>query len=269
MATNTGSGIQAEDLQLSPDVNPWMAHALGREMGPPIPELSPAQEVAALARVLYAGGYDDMLAGHISVKLPDATFLVTPYGMTWDEVKASDMMHVDLVDRKVLDGKWTVTPAIELHRAAHQARDDVVWAVHNHPRWATVWAGLHRLPVPVEQTGSLIGPDVVFYDEFQGGAATETDSQAAVQALGGNAAAVLANHGVFVVARGVHQAYLRCMALETRARLAWHVAAVGEGVAMRDDIVSLAGMMMDRAGWPGAWEAMVRRQIRSDPSFLD
>jgi ribulose-5-phosphate 4-epimerase/fuculose-1-phosphate aldolase len=178
-------------------------------------------------------------------------------------------MHIDLVNEKVLGGKWTVTPAIELHKAAHAARDDVVWAVHNHPRWATVWAALHKLPGVHEQTGALIGPDVALYDEYLGGAATQLDSQSAVEALGNNAAVILANHGVFVVAKGVHQAYLRCQSLETRARLAWHIAAIGEGVPMHDAIVSMAGVMMDRAGWPGAWEAMVRRELRRDPSFLN
>ena len=256
-------------VQQALDQNPWIAHAQGREAAPPIPGLEPAQEVAALARVLFANGYDDMLAGHISFKQPDGTFLVTPYALSWDEVTASDIMHVDLVNGRVLGGKWTVTPAIELHTAAHAAREDVVWAIHNHPRWATVWAGLGRLPGVYEQTASLMGPGIALYDEYQGGAATQLDSQAAVAALADNAAVVLANHGVFIVARGIHQAYLRCVSLETRARLAWHISAIGEGVPMPDAIVSLAGVMMDREGWPGAWEAMVRREIRRDPRFLD
>lgn len=267
--TETDTSTAEPELDLSAYSNAWMAHAEGREAAPAIPDLTPHQEIAVLARILFANGYDDMLAGHISYKQPDETFLVTPYGLTWDEVKASDIMHVDLVNEKVLDGKWTVTPAIELHRAAHAAREDVVWAIHNHPRWSTIWAALQRLPGVYEQTASLIGPDVVLYDEFQGGAATQADSQAAVDALGNNAAAILANHGVFVVAKGVRQAYLRCQSLETRARLAWHINSIGEGVSMPDDVISLAGLMMDREGWPGAWEAMVRREIRRDASFLD
>ncbi len=267
--TTTESVTSTEQMDAALSQNPWMAHAIGREAAPPIPELSPRQEIAALARILFASGYDDMLAGHISYKQPDGTYLVTPYALAWDEVKASDIMHIDLEHEKVLGGNWTVTPAIELHKAAHAAREDIIWAVHNHPRWATVWAALHRLPGVYEQTAALIGPDVVLYDEFQGGAAMQLDSQAAVAALGDNAAAILANHGVFVVAKGVHQAYLRCQSLEMRARLAWHISAIGEGVAMQDGIVSMAGMLMDRAGWPGAWEAMVRREMRRDPSFLD
>lgn len=249
--------------------NAWYRQAEGRPLGPPIPDLSPEQEIAVLARILFREGYDDMLAGHISYKQPDGTFLVTPYGLTWDEVAASDIMRVDFEAETVLDGKWTVTPAIALHARAHAARDDVVWAVHNHPKWATVWAAVHRLPGAFEQTSALIGPDVVLYDEYLGGAATQLDSEAAIAALGDAAAAILANHGVFVVARGLPQVYMRCVSLETRARVAWAALAVGEPVPLSDQVVSFAGLTMDRAGWPGAFEAMVRRELRRDPSFLD
>lgn len=259
----------AKDVDMSAYQNAWTRHAEGRPLGPPIPDLTPSQEVAVLARILYRAGYDDMLAGHISSKQHDGTFLVTPYGLTWDEVTASDIMHVDFETSTVLGGKWTVTPAIALHARAHAVRDDVVWAVHNHPRWATVWAGLHRLPGVYEQTSALVGPDVVLYDEFLGGAATQADSEAAVAAMGDAAAVLLANHGVFVVARGIHQAYLRCLSLETRARTAWAMLAVGEPAAMDEQLVAFAGLAMDRAGWPGAFEAMVRRELRRDPSFLD
>ena len=49
----------------------------GRQLAPPLPDLTPAQELALLARMLYREGYDDHLAGHITYKQPDGTFLVT------------------------------------------------------------------------------------------------------------------------------------------------------------------------------------------------
>src|SRR6266571_3045140 len=83
----------------------------GRQMAPALPPLTPRQELALLARMLHREGYDDHLAGHITYKQPDGTFLVNPFGLTWDELRASDVMHMDAAG-KLLDGRWTITPAI-------------------------------------------------------------------------------------------------------------------------------------------------------------
>ena len=76
-------------------------------IAPPLPTLTPAQELALLARMLHREGYDDHLAGHITYKQPDGTFLVNPFGLTWDELRASDVMHMD-AEGNVLDGQWTM-----------------------------------------------------------------------------------------------------------------------------------------------------------------
>ena len=106
---------------------------------PALPELTPAQELALLARCLFSEGYNDHLAGHITYKQPDGTFVVNPFGLTWDELRASDVMRMD-ADGKELDGPWTITPAITLHVELHKARHDVGVAIHNHSRWGTIWA---------------------------------------------------------------------------------------------------------------------------------
>src|SRR5580692_9807213 len=66
-----------------------------RPVAPALPDLTPAQELALLARCLFAEGFDDHLAGHITYRQPDGTFLVNPFGLTWDEVTASDVMTMD------------------------------------------------------------------------------------------------------------------------------------------------------------------------------
>src|ERR1051326_2718058 len=99
---------------------PMRAHRSRGSIAPPLPELSPAQELALLARVLHREGYDDHLAGHVTYKQPDGTFLVNPFGLTWDEVRASDIMRMD-ADGRQIDGRWTITGAITLHVELHRA----------------------------------------------------------------------------------------------------------------------------------------------------
>src|SRR5438270_873191 len=153
-------------------------------MAPALPELSPAAELALLARVLFREGYDDHLAGHITYKQPDGTLLVNPFGLPWDEVGASDVMRID-PDGNVLDGQWTVTPAITLHLELHRARHDVTVAVHNHPRWATIYADLGRAPDVYDQTSALVAGEVAIYADYEGPVNQTENARAAVAAMGG------------------------------------------------------------------------------------
>src|ERR1700751_3194509 len=95
-----------------------------KPIAPPLPELTAAQELALLCRCLFIEGYNDHLAGHITYKQPDGTFLVTPFGLTWEEVTASDIMTMD-ADGHETAGRWTITPAITLHAELHAPRDDI------------------------------------------------------------------------------------------------------------------------------------------------
>jgi len=237
-------------------------------MAPPLPELSPEAEVALLARMLHREGYDDHLAGHITSRQPDDTLLVNPFGLTWDEVRASDIMRIDL-DGNVLAGLWTVTPAIPLHLELHRARRDVAVAVHNHPRWGTIWADLRRVPPVYDQTAALVAGEVALFDDYAGAVDDRANAAAAVAALGDARMALLANHGVFVVGTDIRQAHHRAVTLEWRCRQAWHVEALGNGVALDATVHQRLGGFFDHVAFPGLWEAMARRELRADPGVLD
>jgi len=238
------------------------------DAAPPLPALTPHAEVALLARVLHREGYDDHLAGHITYKQPDDTLLCNPFALTWDELQASDVMRIDL-DGNVLDGPWSVTPAIELHLALHRHRPDVVVALHNHPRWGTIWADAQRVPAIYDQTSALVDGDIALYDDYAGNVAQRDNAEAAAVALGDAKWALLANHGVLCVGSSIRQAHMRAITLEWRCRQAWHVEALGGGAPIRSDVAERLGSVVDAFGFPGLFEAMVRREIRADPTVLD
>ncbi|MGQ0434866.1 MAG: class II aldolase/adducin family protein [Microthrixaceae bacterium] len=237
-------------------------------MAPALPPLTPQAEVALLCRMLFREGYDDHLAGHITYRQPDDTLLVNPWGLTWDEVTASDIMRIDL-DGNVLDGKWTVTPAIPLHLELHKARPDTAVAVHNHSRWGTIWADLHRVPPVYDQTSAMVPEDPALYDDFGGSVDAVENARACVEALGDARMALLANHGVFVVGHDIAQAHHRAVVLEWRCRQAWHVEALGNGVPVRPEVFKRFAAPFDHVSFPGLFEAMARRELRADPSIID
>jgi ribulose-5-phosphate 4-epimerase/fuculose-1-phosphate aldolase len=239
-----------------------------RQIAPPLPTLTPAQELALLARMLHREGYDDHLAGHITYKQPDGTFLVNPFGLTWDELRASDVMRMD-ADGKLLGGPWTITPAITLHVELHRARHDVGVAVHNHPRWSTIYADLQRAPEVYDQTSATYSGDVALFDDYSGSVDQLENARAAVEAIGTADVALLANHGILVLAQNPAMAFLRASSFEWRCRQAWHVEAVGKGVPLRPEVQQSFGAYFVDNPFPGLFEAMARRELRSDPSVLD
>ena len=237
-------------------------------VAPALPPLTPHAEVALLARMLHREGYDDHLAGHITYKQSDGTFLVNPFGLAWDEVCASDIMRMD-ADGNALEGPWTITPAITLHLELHRARDDVGVAVHNHPRWGTIYADAGRAPGVYDQTSAMCAGEVAIYADYEGPVDQTDNARAAVEALGDASLALLQNHGVLVVARDIAQAHMRAVTLEWRSRQAWHVEAIGGGKPLPPDVHERFGRIFDTVNFPGLFEAMARRELRDDPSILD
>jgi L-fuculose-phosphate aldolase len=231
--------------------------------------LGPEQEIALLARTLFNEGYDDHLNGHITYKQPDGTFLVNPVGLAWDELCASDIARMDREGRQ-LDGRWLISPAITLHIVLHEQRTDAGVVVHNHPRWGTIWADAHRVPPIYDQTGALYSGDIALCDEYDGPVNDRSNASGVVDALGSADAALLANHGVMIIADDIAQAYMRAMVLEWRCRQAWHVEALG-GVQMNDRAARSLGAMIDSMphAFDGLFAAMCRRVIRTDPGVLD
>lgn len=234
---------------------------------PLLPELTSHQELALLCRALHREGYDDHIAGHVTLAQPDGTFLVNPWELAWDEVTASDIIRID-GKGAVVEGDWNVTPAIGLHLAVHRERHDIKVVMHNHPRWGLVWSASGRVPPVYDQTSGQVEGDPVFYDEYAGTVDRAPEAEAAAAALGTAKWAILKNHGVFLVGKDIRQAHLRAITLEHRCRLAWHVEALGTGTPITDPETLRIAQMSDDLGFPFLWEAMARREIRQDAAVL-
>ncbi|HEV8296606.1 MAG TPA: class II aldolase/adducin family protein [Acidimicrobiales bacterium] len=234
-----------------------------------LPDFSEREQVALLARTLWREGYNDHLAGHITVNQHDGTLLCNPWHLLWNEFRPRDVIRIDL-DGNVVEGDWPVPPGIPLHLELHKMRPGVEWAMHNHPLYGTVWADMGEVPPAMDQSSSLGGGELVLVDEYEGAVNDANSARHAIAKMGDAELALLAGHGVFVLgnsARAVHQ---RAVALEQRCQRAWHVRAAGAAL-----VAPLPASYVDRMrqskgdNFIGFWEAMVRQELRADPSLLD
>lgn len=235
---------------------------------PLLPELSPKAELALLCRTLFQEGYDDHIAGHITYRQPDGTILVNPWELAWDEVCEEDILTLDK-DYKVIDGDWNLTPAINLHQEIHARRPDVNVIIHNHSRYGTLWADAGRVPPVLDQTSAQVDSDPVLFDEYNTPVNDPNEGAHCAEGLGDAKWALLANHGVLIVAGDIRQAHLRALTLEWRSRQAWMVEAIGGGRPMAKEVADKTGAMIDGNGFPFLWEAMARRELRKHPEILE
>jgi L-ribulose-5-phosphate 4-epimerase len=197
-----------------------------------IPDLSPREEVVLLARTLWREGYDDHVAGHITYRQPDGTFLCNPWFLLWSEIRAEHIIRID-GDGNVLEGDWPAPLGIQLHLQLHKLREDVTVAMHNHPRYGTIWADAGRIPPVYDQSSAMGGGQLVLVDEYEGGVNNAEFARSAVEAMGDADLALLANHGVFVLGTSIRAVHQR-----------------------------------DGNRFIGFWEAMVRVELEADPTLL-
>jgi L-ribulose-5-phosphate 4-epimerase len=232
-----------------------------------IPDLTPREELVILARTLWREGYDDHIAGHITYRQPDGTFLCNPWYLLWSELRAEHVIRID-IDGNVLEGDWPAPLGIPLHLELHKMREDVTVAMHNHPRYGTIWADAGRVPPIYDQSSAQGGGELVLVDEYAGGVNNAAFAQSAVKAMGGADLALLASHGVFVLGKSIRAVHQRAVALEQRCRNAWHVEALGGGTPLTGPVAEVFAKS-DGDRFIGFWESSVRSELVADPTLLD
>lgn len=90
--------------------------------------------LAAAFRIFGKYGYDEGVAGHITLRDPvdPSTFWVNPFGIAFSLMKKSDLIQVDH-SGKIIDGgnvRLLNTAAFMIHGAVHAARPDVMCAAY-------------------------------------------------------------------------------------------------------------------------------------------
>ncbi len=157
---------------------------------------TPQQELTLVARVLARAGYDDYLAGHLTYRQADDTILTNPFSIPWNRLRSSEVCRLDL-DGNHLEGPYVSNPAVRLHLEWHNRRDDLMWTCHNHPRWGTIWASVHRIPPCYNQSSALVDP-ISLVRDYAGQVNDRRVARDVIDAMGDSTVALLGNHGVLV-----------------------------------------------------------------------
>ena len=182
--------------------------------------LDERQMLACLHRILAGIGFNENMAGHITMSVGDGTddMWASPWGLWWDEVTASDLCRVD-ADGNVVDGKWGVSPAIFLHTEIHRSRPDARVIVHNHPYHATLLATMGLLPEITHQAACMFDGGLRLVDEYQGQVLDTDAGTWLADAVGDAIGVILLSHGCIVIGESVEEAAYRSVTFDRMCRI--------------------------------------------------
>lgn len=189
------------------------------------------QHLAAAFRVFADRGYDEGVAGHISVRDPILTdhFWLNPLSAHFSQIKVSDLILVD-EEGFVVEGSEPInTAAFTIHSAIHKARPDVHAACHAHSVHGKAFSVFGRELEMITQDALRFYKSHAVYRHF-GGVVVDADEGARIgAALGDGKAVILQNHGLLTVGGSVDEAAFWFMSMDRtcQAQLLADAAAAG------------------------------------------
>src|SRR5215510_3497424 len=186
-------------------------------------------DLAACYRLVALYGWDDLIFTHLSARLPGDghTFLINPYGMTFDEVTASSLVKIDLEGKKLMDSPYEINPAgFTIHGAIHAAREDAKCVIHTHSlNGVAVSAGKDGV-LPLSQQSTFVLASLAYHD-YEGVALNEDEKPRLVRDLGDKNFFMLRNHGLLTVADNIPDAFLFMYLLEAACTIQLRAQAGG------------------------------------------
>lgn len=188
------------------------------------------EAVAGACRRLAAAGLVERTGGNVSVRAGER-IAITPTGAELATLTAADVTVIDLAG-EVVDGDLAPTSELGLHLAVYEAHGAGA-VVHSHAPVATALSCvLDELPCVHYEMLMLGGPiRVAPYETF----ATPALAAAAVTALEGRTAALLANHGTIAFGADLESALRATELLEWCATIYWRAAQIGTPRALDEE----------------------------------
>jgi L-fuculose-phosphate aldolase len=165
-------------------------------------------EILRVAQALDRAGMMPSKSGNVSVRVGDG-FLITPATLPYAETTPGDLVELG-PDGAVRAGHRRPSSEWRLHQAVYAARPEVGAVVHTHSPRATALSCARRGVPAIHYVIAMAGGDIRCAP--YAGFGTAALAEAAVAALAGRRAVLLANHGV--VAAGGSLAAAHALALE-------------------------------------------------------
>lgn len=230
------------------------------------------ERMAAAFRLFSRFGFDEGVAGHITVRDPERTdhFWVNPFGMHFGHIRVSDLLLVSH-DGNVVEGHLPVNAAaFAIHSQVHAARPDVVAAAHAHSLYGKAWASMGRPLDPITQDACAFFEDHAVFDDYTGVVYDLEEGRRIGQALGDRKAVILRNHGLLTVGQTVDEAAWFFITMERSCQAQLLAEAAGKPILIDPEYARVTRQQVGShlAGW-FSFAPLYARIVREQPDLLD
>jgi ribulose-5-phosphate 4-epimerase/fuculose-1-phosphate aldolase len=250
----------------------------------PAAKLRPAQmaadewaarvQLAACYRIFAQLGWTELIYNHITLRLPgpEKHFLINPFGLMYAEVRASNLVKIDLAGNIVGRSDWPVNPAgFIIHAAIHDAVPGAHCVMHTHTTAGmAVACAQGGLSMSNFYSAQLHGK--LAYHDFEGITVHADEGPRLIRAIGDRPAVILRNHGLLAWGDSVPRAFAILWLLNRACEIQVASMSMGPVIAISDDIQqkctrdSLQFNAKFGAG-QDMFDALTRVVERIDPSF--
>ena len=234
-------------------------------------------QLAAMYRIFDYLGWSEMIYNHITVKIPgeENAFLINPYGLHYSEIKASNLVKVDINGNVLDDTPYRANPAgMVIHSAIHAAREDAHCISHTHTT--------EGMAVSCQENGlrhdnfySVLLYGQVAYHDFEGITVNPDEKKRLVVNLGNKNLLILKNHGLLVCGQNIPETFINTWGFQRACEIQMASDSTGKASIPIDEAIGKKSkelLKLQMAGnQPGLLEfnAFVRKIDAIDPSYKD
>lgn len=234
-------------------------------------------DLAALYRLVAYHRWTDFIYTHLSARLPgpDHHFLINKYGVNFHEMRASDLVKIDVdgnvVEEGDISGKRVNAAGFTIHSAIHMAREDLMCVVHTHTSAGIAVSAQKDGLLPISQH-SMKFYGRIAYHGYEGIALDLNERERLVADLGQHKAMILRNHGLLVGGTSIAEAFHMIYMLERSCAAQVDALSGGREIILPPEEVRLHTAEQFRKGeneehYAMVWDAALRLIEDGKPNY--
>ena len=232
--------------------------------------------LAAAYRIFDYLGWTELVYNHITLRLPgpERHFLINPFGLRYAEVKASNLVRIDLDGKVVGESPWPVNPAgFTIHGAIHAGIPGAHCVMHTHTTAGmAVACSQGGLSMSNFYSAQLHGK--VAYHDFEGITVHADEGPRLVRNIGDRPAVILRNHGLLAWADSLPRAFAILWLLNRACEIQLASTAMGPVIEIPEDVqrkCTRDSLQFNPAFGAGqdVFDALTRAIDAVDPSYKD
>ena len=235
-------------------------------------------DLAAAFRLVDLYGWSDMLATHLSARIPGTNehFLINPVGIMFDEMTASCLVKVDIEGNILSDSEFDINPAgYTIHSAVHMGRMDAGCVMHTHTAAGLGVATQKTGLLPLTQMALAVIAQTAYHN-YEGPAFDLEERDRLIEDLEDKNVLILRNHGLLTVGKTVAEAFVWLFRAERACRFQLSFQQAGAEATeipkeIQDVSIERTRKAISASGHRPIgqfeWPALLRKLNRENPGY--